>query len=90
MKRAAVLRDPAKTAGTSQLAAIESMAPSFGMDVRPVRVRDAAEIERAIAAFARGSNGGLIVTASGVSERSSRVDHALAARYQLPAVYPYR
>ena len=60
--RAAVLRDPAITAGIGQFAAIQSAAPSIGVEVSPVNVRDAGEIERAVAAFARSSNGGLIVT----------------------------
>ena len=63
-QRAAVLRDPAIPSGTGQLGAIQSVAPSFGVELRPVNVGDAGEIERAIAAFARGANGGLIVTAS--------------------------
>ena len=62
--RAAVLGDPAITAGIGQFAAIQSVAPSLGVEVSPVNVRDAAEIERALAAFARVPNGGLIVTAS--------------------------
>ena len=61
--RAAVLRDPAIAAGTGQFAVIQSVAPSCGVEVIPVNMRDAAEIERAVAAFARSSNGGLIVTA---------------------------
>jgi putative tryptophan/tyrosine transport system substrate-binding protein len=62
--RAAVLRDPALASGGGQLGAIQSVAPSFGVELSPVGVRDAGEIERAITAFARGSNGGLIVTGS--------------------------
>jgi putative tryptophan/tyrosine transport system substrate-binding protein len=65
--RAAVIRDPDITAGIGQFAVIQSVAPSIGMDVRPVNVRDASEIERAVTTFARGSNGGLIVTASALS-----------------------
>ena len=61
--RAAVLRDPAIAAGTGQFAVIQSVAPSRGVEVIPINMRDAAEIERAVAAFARSSNGGLIVTA---------------------------
>src|SRR5262249_9841933 len=59
--RAAVLRDPAIAEGSGQLGAIQSVAPSFGVELRPVGVRDAGEIERAVTAFAHGSNGGLIV-----------------------------
>ena len=73
--RVAVLRDPAITAGIGQFAVIQSVAPSFGMEVSPLNLRDAAEIERAIAAFARSPNGGLIVTASALSISSSRSDH---------------
>ena len=73
--RAAVLRDPAIAAGIGQFAAIQSVAPSLGVEVSPVNVRDAGEIERAVAAFARSPNGGLIVTASALASRSSRSDH---------------
>ncbi len=62
--RAAVLRDPAIASGIGQLGAIQSVAPSFGVEVSPINVRDAGEIERAVAAFARSPNGGLIVTAA--------------------------
>ena len=87
--RAAVLRDPAITAGIGQFGAIQSVAPSLGVEVSPVNVRDAGEIERAVAAFARSPNGGLIVTASALAVRSSRSDHraggpAQAARGLLP------
>ena len=64
VKRVAVLRDPTIASGIGQFGAIQSVAPSFGVELSPVNVRDAGEIERAIAAFARASNGGLIVTAS--------------------------
>ncbi len=67
--RAAVLRDPAITAGIGQFGAIQSVAPSLGVEVSPVNVRDAGEIERAVAAFARSSNGGLIVTGERVGGR---------------------
>ena len=73
--RVAVLRDPAIAAGIGQFAAIQAVAPSFGVELRPIDVRDAGEIERAVAAFARGPNGGLIVTASALAVRSSRTDH---------------
>ena len=73
--RAAVLRDPAIAAGIGQFAAIQAVAPSLGVEVSPVDVRDAGEIERAVAAFARDPNGGLIVTASALTVRSSRSDH---------------
>ncbi len=73
--RVAVLRDPAQRSGTSQFAVIQAVAPSLRVEVSPVNVRDAAEIERAVAAFARAPNGGLIVTASAIRDASSRSDH---------------
>ncbi len=85
--RVAVLRDPAMAAGSGQLGAIQSVAPSFGVELSPVDVRDAGEIERAVAAFARASNGGLIVTASGLAIVHRDLIIALAARHRLPAVY---
>ena len=88
--RAAVLRDPAIPAGIGQFGAIQAVAPSFGVEVSPIDVRDAAEIERAIAAFARGSNGGLIVTSSGLAPVHRDLIITLAARHRLPAVYSYR
>ena len=88
--RAAVLRDPAITAGIGQFAAIQSVAPSFRVELRPVDVRDAGEIERGVTAFARGSNGGLIVTASASAAVHRDLIIGLAARYRLPAVYSFR
>jgi putative ABC transport system substrate-binding protein len=85
--RAAVLRDPATPQGTGQFGAIQSVAPSLGLEVSPVNVRDAGEIERAVAAFARGSNGGLIVTGSGLAVVHRNLIITLAARYKLPAIY---
>jgi ABC-type uncharacterized transport system substrate-binding protein len=85
--RVAVIRDPAITAGIGQFGAIQSVAPSFGVELNPVNVRDAGEIERAIAAFARSSNGGLIVTASALSVVHRDLIITLAARHKLPAVY---
>jgi putative ABC transport system substrate-binding protein len=85
--RAAVIRDPAITAGIGQFAAIQSIAPSLGVEVTPVNVRDAGEIERAITAFARGSNGGLILTGSALALVHRNLIVNLAARYKLPAVY---
>ena len=73
--RAAVLRDPTLGSGTGQFAAIQTAAPSLRMEVNPVNMRDAGEIERAVAAFARSPNGGLIVTAERVGDASSRSDH---------------
>jgi putative ABC transport system substrate-binding protein len=88
--RAAVLRDPAFAAGIGQFAVIQAVAPSVGVEVSPVDVRDADEIERAAAAFARSANGGLIVTASPLAELHRDLIITLAARYKLPAVYVER
>ena len=85
--RAAVLRDPALTAGVGQFAVIQAVAPSLGVDVTPVNVRDPAEIERAFAAFARVPNGGLIVTASAMAVVHRDMIVALAAQHRMPAVY---
>jgi putative ABC transport system substrate-binding protein len=85
--RAAVLRDPAITAGIGQFGAIQAVAPSVGIEVSPAGVRGADEIERAIVAFARGSNGGLIVTGSALAVVHRDLIVTLAARHKLPAVY---
>ena len=70
--------------------AIQSVAPSLGVELRPIDVRDAGKIEREVAAFAAVSNGGLIVTSSGLTIRHHELIITLAARYKLPAVYAYR
>jgi putative ABC transport system substrate-binding protein len=88
--RAAVLRDPAISAGLGQFGALQSAAPSFGVELIPVGVRDAGEIERAVAAFARSSNGGLIVTGSSLATAHRDLIVGLATRYKLPAVYSER
>ena len=88
--RAAVLRESAIAAGPGQLGAIQALAQSLGVELRPIDVRDAGEIERAIAAFARDSNGGLIVTGSPSAVVHRGLIVALAARHRLPAVYPVR
>jgi putative tryptophan/tyrosine transport system substrate-binding protein len=85
--RAAVIRDPAIAAGVGQLGAIQSVAPSLGVELRPLGVRDAGEIERAITAFARSPNGGLIVTGSTLATVHRDLIVTLAARHKLPAVY---
>jgi putative ABC transport system substrate-binding protein len=85
--RAAVLRDPAISSGPAQFAAIQSAAPSVGVEVSTINLRDAGEIERAVAAFARVSNGGLILTSSGLSVVHRERIIALAARHKLPTVY---
>jgi putative tryptophan/tyrosine transport system substrate-binding protein len=86
--RAAVVRDPASTAGIGEFAAIQAAAPSFGVELSPIGVRDSGEIERAVAAFARGANGGLIVTGSPLATVHRELITALAARHRLSAVYP--
>jgi putative tryptophan/tyrosine transport system substrate-binding protein len=90
MVRAAVLRDPAIASGIGQFAAAQAVAPSLGVELSPVDVRDAGEIDRAVTAFARSPNGGLIVTASALATRHRDLIIALAARHRLPAVYSYR
>jgi len=87
--RAAVLRDPGVTSGTGQLGAIQAVAPSLGVELAPFNSRDAGEIERAIITFARGANGGLIVTAGGLVVHREMIV-TLAARHQLPASYSDR
>ena len=90
MTRAAIIRDAGNPTGIGQFGAIQTAAPSFGVEVRPLDVRDAGEIERAVAAFARSSNGGLIVTASSLANVQRELIVTLAARHKLPAVYPAR
>jgi putative ABC transport system substrate-binding protein len=85
--RAAVLRDAAIPAGTGQFGAIQSVAPSVGVEVSPINIRDSGEIERAVAAFARSANGGLIVTGSALAQLHRNLIITLAARHKLPAVY---
>jgi ABC-type uncharacterized transport system substrate-binding protein len=87
MTRAAVIRDPTIPTGIGQFGAIQSVAPSVGVEVSPVNVRDAGEMERAIAAFGRSPNGGLIVTGSAWAQHHRDLIVSLAARYKLPAVY---
>jgi putative ABC transport system substrate-binding protein len=90
VRRVAVLRDAALVAGGGLLGAIQGVVPSFGLEVIPLGMRDANEIERGIKAFADRSNGGLIVLASPLSAVHRELIVALAARYQLPAVYALR
>ncbi len=87
--RAAVLRDASQASGIGQFAAIQAVAP-IGLELSAGDLRDAGEIERAVAAFAQGSNGGLIVTASLFGANHPELIAALAARHKLPAVYPFR
>ena len=88
--RAAVIRDAAITAGIGQFGGIQSVAQSLGVEVRPINVREPGEIERAVAAFARSSNGGLIVTGSASATVHRKLIINLAARHKLPAVYVSR
>jgi putative ABC transport system substrate-binding protein len=85
--RAAVIRDAALAAGGGQFGAIQTVAPMFGVEVTPVNVRDADEIERAITAFAHSSNSGLIVTGSTLAALHRDLIIRLAAQYKLPCVY---
>jgi putative ABC transport system substrate-binding protein len=88
--RVAVIRDPAIAAGSGQLGALQDAAPSLGLELSPIGVRDAGEIERAVTAFARESNGGLIVTGSALAAVHRELIITLAARHQLPAIYAFR
>ena len=88
--RAAVLRDPATPTGPAMFGVIQTVAPSLRVEVNPVNMRGAGDIERAVAAFARSPNGGLIVTASGLADLHRHLIVTLAARHKLPAVYSER
>ena len=88
--RVAVIRDASVSAGIGQFAAIQSVAPSFGVELTPVDVNEAAEIERAVADFARVPNGGLVVTGGALVLTHRNLIIALAARHKLPAVYNRR
>ena len=87
VRRVAVLRDTTNPTGIAMFGVIQAVAPSFRVELTPVNIRDKPEIERAIAAFAHSSNGGLVVTPSGSALRHRDLIVALAARYKLPAVY---
>jgi putative ABC transport system substrate-binding protein len=87
LKRVAVIRDPYIAAGLGQWGAIQAVAPSFGVELNPISVDDVAEMERAIAAFAAVSNGGMIVTGSARAVINRDLIIALAARHKLPAIY---
>jgi len=88
LTRTAVFRDPANPSGVAQYGAIQAAAQPLGVEVNPVSVRDSGEIERAVAAVARSKNSGLIVTGSALAQH--RLIIALAAKYKLPAIYPFR
>jgi ABC-type uncharacterized transport system substrate-binding protein len=87
VKRAAVLRDPTIASGIGQFGALQAVAPSLGVELSPVDVRGAAEIERAVTALRRSGNGGLIVTPSAVANRHRDLIATLAAHHHVPAVY---
>ena len=90
MTRAAVLRDATIPQGIGQFGAIQSVAPSFGVELRPIDVRHAGEIERGITAFAHSPNGGMIVVVGASAIGHRELITTLAARHRLPAVYPFR
>jgi putative tryptophan/tyrosine transport system substrate-binding protein len=90
VSQVAVLRDPSMTAGVGQFAAIQAVAPLMRVELRPVDVRDAPEIERALFMFAGSSNSGLIVTSSPSAARHRDLIVRLAAKHGLPAVYSFR
>jgi putative ABC transport system substrate-binding protein len=85
--RAAIIRDASLSAGTGQLGAIQAVAPSLGIEVMPMNVNDAGEIEREVADFARTPNGGLVLTGSAMAYLHRELIVALAARHRLPTVY---
>jgi len=85
--RAAVFRDSGNPSGNAQFGAIQAVAPSLGIEVSPINMRDASEIERAVAAFARSANGGLIITGSAAATLHRDLIIELAARSRVPAVY---
>jgi len=90
LRRVVVLRDPAITAGIGQFAAIQSAAAALGVEITPVNVRDAPEIERAVAEFAHSPDGGLILTGSALAFVHRKLIIKLAARHKLPAIYQAR
>src|SRR5215472_10381298 len=87
MTRAAVIRDPSITSGTAQFSAIQAVAPALGVEITPIGVNDIGVIERAVEAFARSANGGLIMTGGAFSAVTRDLIITLAARHKLPAVY---
>jgi putative ABC transport system substrate-binding protein len=90
VRRAAVFRDPAIITGASQFAALQAVSPFIKMEVNPINVREASEIERDIADFARSSGGGLIITSGPGPQHHRELIVTLSGRYKLPAVYPER
>src|SRR5262245_22361348 len=89
LTRAAIIREATNPAGIGQFAAIQSVAPSHGVQVSSIVVREGSEIERAVGTLARSPNSGLIVTASGLRESDGQLIVLLAARYRLPSIYPF-
>jgi putative tryptophan/tyrosine transport system substrate-binding protein len=89
-RRAAVIRDASDPSGMGQWGAIHAMAPSLGVEVRPVSAHDASDMERAVTTFVQSSNGGLVVTAGAPTLVHRETIVSLAARHRLPAVYPFR
>ena len=90
MRRVAVIRDPSIASGTGQFAVIQAVAPSLGLEVTAIDIRDRAEMERAVTAFAGLPNGGLVVTAGPLSTLRRDLMITFAARHKLPSVYPFR
>ena len=88
--RVGVLREQGSPTGIGLWAAMQGAAPSLGMDLRPVGIRNGADIERGVTAFASGLGGGLIVTVSGITILHRGLISSLMARHRLPAVYAYR
>jgi len=90
MRRVAVIRDPSIASGTGQFAVVQAVAPSLGLEVTAINIRDRAEMERAVSAFAGLPNGGLVVTAGPLSTLYQNLIITLTGRHKLPSVYPYR
>jgi len=90
VRRVAVLRDLANTATVAQFGAIQAVGPSLGLEVIPINLREAGEIEQSMKRFASSPNGGLVVAASGAAIRYRDLIVTLSAKYKLPGVYPYR
>ena len=87
MTRAAIIRDPTNPSGIAQFGVIQAMAPLLGVEVKPINIRDAEEIEHVVEAFARSPNGGLVVAASAAATLHGDLIVMLASRHKLPAVY---
>jgi putative tryptophan/tyrosine transport system substrate-binding protein len=88
--RAAIARDPSTASGIGQLGALQAVAPSLGIELTPVDVRDESELERAVTLFARRPNGGIIITASPTARMKREKVIALVAQHRLPTIYPFR